>query len=87
MNVKEKIEKMEDCRGKNHDLRLFRSWLNEYLPVHRNLSKSQVGGTNRKGSTCQWLASLLENAGYILREYYRISTVPAGCWFGAHDSN
>lgn len=64
MNVKEKIEKMEDCRGKNHDLRLFRSWLNEYLPGHRNLSKIQVGGTNGKGSTCQWLASLLENAGY-----------------------
>ncbi|MGN1277806.1 MAG: bifunctional folylpolyglutamate synthase/dihydrofolate synthase [Floccifex sp.] len=64
MSVQEKIEKMENCRGRNHDLLIFRGWLNEYLPSHKQLTKIQVGGTNGKGSTCQWFAGLLKNAGY-----------------------
>ncbi|MDD7281638.1 bifunctional folylpolyglutamate synthase/dihydrofolate synthase [Floccifex sp.] len=64
MNVEQKIEKMESCRGKNHDLLLYREWLNEYLPDHKAVSKIQVGGTNGKGSTCQWLQGLLKNSGF-----------------------
>ena len=29
MNVQEKINKMENCRGKNHDLLEFRQWLTD----------------------------------------------------------
>lgn len=43
-------------KGKNHDLVLFRKWLDEYLPEHKSLKKIQVAGTNGKGSTCKWLS-------------------------------
>lgn len=64
MNVQEKIKKMENKRGKNHDLVLFREWLDEYLPKHKNLKKIQVAGTNGKGSTCKWLSMFLQSEGY-----------------------
>ncbi len=64
MNVKEKILKMESCRGHNHDLRNFRNWMNEFMPNHTKLKKIQVAGTNGKGSTCQWLHDVLVNSGY-----------------------
>ena len=64
MNVQDKIKKVENVRGKNHDLLLFRKWLDEFLPDHRNLKKIQVGGTNGKGSTCKWLSMFLNSEGY-----------------------
>ncbi len=64
MTVQEKIYWMENQRGKNHPLPVFRAWLDKALPRHRQLKLIQVGGTNGKGSTCQWLSSLLEKAGY-----------------------
>ena len=64
MNVQEKINKMENCRGKNHDLREFRGWLTESLPAHMSLKKIQVAGTNGKGSTSIWLRDLLMKKGY-----------------------
>ena len=39
MNVQEKINKMENCRGKNHDLLEFRAWLTKALPQHIQLGK------------------------------------------------
>lgn len=59
MNVVEKINKMENCRGRNHDLHLFREWLDMYLPDHVKLKKIQIAGTNGKGSTSIWLRDLL----------------------------
>ena len=32
MNIQEKINKMENCRGKNHDLLEFRQWLTDAMP-------------------------------------------------------
>lgn len=64
MNVQDKIKKIESVRGKNHDLVLFRQWLDEYLPEHKRLNKIQVAGTNGKGSTCRWLSMFLNNAGF-----------------------
>lgn len=64
MNVEEKIKKMENCRGKNHDLLEFRGWLSESLPEHVLLKKIQVAGTNGKGSTSIWLRDLLMKKGY-----------------------
>lgn len=64
MNAKEKILKIENYRGHNHDLRQFRDWLTQYLPEHIQMPKIQVAGTNGKGSTCQWLHDLLVNSGY-----------------------
>ena len=55
MNVQEKINKMENCRGKNHDLLEFRQWLTDAIPNHTALKKIQVAGTNGKGSTSIWL--------------------------------
>lgn len=55
MNVEEQIEYMEKKRGKNHELTIFRSWLDEKLPQYRNLFLIQVAGTNGKGSTSKWL--------------------------------
>lgn len=49
MNVQEKINKMENCRGKNHDLLEFRQWLTDAMPNHTALKKIQVAGTNGKG--------------------------------------
>lgn len=64
MNVQDKITKMESARGKNHPLSQFRQWLDAYLPAHALLNKIQVGGTNGKGSTCQWLRLFLQKEGY-----------------------
>ena len=64
MNVQDKITKMESARGKNHPLAQFRKWLDEDLPAHTSLKKIQVGGTNGKGSTCQWMRSILQKEGY-----------------------
>lgn len=64
MNVQDKIKKMENKKGKNHDLVLFRKWLDEYLPEHKSLKKIQVAGTNGKGSTCKWLSMFLHSEGY-----------------------
>ncbi len=64
MNVEEKISKMENCRGKNHDLKQFRRWIDESLPEHKNLKKIQVAGTNGKGSTSIWIRDLLMKQGY-----------------------
>lgn len=64
MKVQEKINKMENCRGKNHDLLEFRSWLTRALPQHIQLKKIQVAGTNGKGSTSIWLRDLLMKKGY-----------------------
>lgn len=46
------------------DLEDFRQILDHYLPDHRKLNKIQVAGTNGKGSTCTWLALLMEGLGY-----------------------
>ncbi|GJM58906.1 dihydrofolate synthase [Erysipelotrichaceae bacterium OPF54] len=43
---------------------MFRGWLDEYLPEYTALNLIQVGGTNGKGSTCQWLNFILEKEGY-----------------------
>ena len=67
MNVQEKINKMENCRGKNHDLLEFRQWLTDAMPDHTALKKIQVAGTNGKGSTSIWLRDLLMKKGYIFR--------------------
>ncbi len=64
MIVEEKIKKMENCRGKNHDLKEFRKWIDSALPEHKNLNKIQVAGTNGKGSTSIWLRDLLMKKGY-----------------------
>lgn len=64
MQIQDKIKKMESVRGRNHDLVLFRQWLDEYLPEHKRLHKIQVAGTNGKGSTCKWLSMFLNNAGF-----------------------
>lgn len=64
MNVQDKIIKMENARGKNHPLSEFRSWLDLYLPAHKDLKKIQIGGTNGKGSTCQWMHLILQKEGY-----------------------
>lgn len=64
MEVQDKILEMESVRGRNHDLLLFREWLDTYLPEHRYLNKIQVGGTNGKGSTSKWLTTFLKNAGF-----------------------
>lgn len=64
MIVEEKIKKMENCRGKNHDLKEFRKWIDSALPEHKNLNKIQVAGTNGKGSTSIWLRDLLMEKGY-----------------------
>lgn len=64
MNVEDKIKKMENKRGKNNDLVLFREWLDKYLPEHKNLKKIQVAGTNGKGSTCKWLSMFLHSEDY-----------------------
>ena len=64
MNVQDKIKKMENKKGKNHDLVLFRKWLDEYLPEHKSLKKIQVAGTNGKGSTCKWLSMFLQSEDY-----------------------
>ena len=64
MNVEEKINKMENCRGKNHDLKEFRKWMDISLPEHKDLKKIQVAGTNGKGSTSIWLRDLMMKKGY-----------------------
>lgn len=64
MNVEDKINKMENCRGKNHDLLEFREWITSALPAHINMKKIQVAGTNGKGSTSIWLRDLLMKKGY-----------------------
>lgn len=64
MNIQAKIAKMESARGRNHPLMMFQGWLNKYLPAYKNLKLIQVGGTNGKGSTCQWLNLLLQEEGY-----------------------
>lgn len=64
MTVQDKIIWMESIRGRNHPLSLFRGWLDEYLPEYTALNLIQVGGTNGKGSTCQWLNFILEKEGY-----------------------
>ena len=64
MNVQDKITKMESARGKNHPLAEFRSWLDAYLPAHKQMKKIQIGGTNGKGSTCQWMHLILQKEGY-----------------------
>lgn len=64
MKLEEKITYIETKIGQNHDLREFRSWLDQALPQHRNLKKVQVGGTNGKGSTVAWMNQLLSKAGY-----------------------
>lgn len=63
MRVLEKIEKMENKRGRNHDLALFRSWLDEKCPTYKTLRNIQIAGTNGKGSTSQWLMMLLKQNG------------------------
>ena len=57
---------MESVRGKNHPLSMFREWLDIYLPEHKNIKKIQIGGTNGKGSTCQWMNLLLKREGYTV---------------------
>ena len=47
MNVQEKINKMENCRGKNHDLLVFRQWLTEALP--HSFKKDSGSWYERKG--------------------------------------
>ena len=64
MNVQDKINKMKNCRGKNHDLLEFRQWLTDAMPNHTALKKIQVAGTNGKGSTSIWLRDLLMKKGY-----------------------
>ena len=66
MNVQDKILRMESVRGKNHPLSMFREWLDTYLPEHKNIKKIQIGGTNGKGSTCQWMNLLLQKEGYAV---------------------
>lgn len=66
MNVQDKITKMESVRGKNHPLDEFKSWLDTYLPEHKDMKKIQVGGTNGKGSTCQWMRLFLQKEGYTV---------------------
>lgn len=63
MQLEEKINYIETKIGENHDLMEFRSWLNTYLPEHKQLKKIQVGGTNGKGSTVAWMNQLLTKAG------------------------
>ncbi len=63
MQLEEKINYIETKIGENHDLMEFRSWLNTYLPAHKQLKKIQVGGTNGKGSTAAWMNQLLTKAG------------------------
>lgn len=63
MRVIEKIEKMENKRGRNHDLAIFRSWLEEKCPAYRELRNIQIAGTNGKGSTSQWLMMFLAQNG------------------------
>ncbi len=63
MRVIDKIEKMENKRGRNHDLALFRSWLDEKIPDYKNLKNIQIAGTNGKGSTSQWLMMFLSENG------------------------
>lgn len=64
MNVQEKINYMENKRGRNHELVEFRSWLDAAFPTHSRLHKIQVGGTNGKGSTVTWMKLMLEKMGY-----------------------
>ena len=49
MNVQEKINKMENCRGKNHDLLEFRQWLTDALPSHIVLKKDSGSRYKWKG--------------------------------------
>ncbi|MBQ0064295.1 MAG: folylpolyglutamate synthase/dihydrofolate synthase [Firmicutes bacterium] len=63
MRVIEKIEKVENKRGRNHELALFRSWLDEKCPRHKELKNIQIAGTNGKGSTSQWLMMFLKENG------------------------
>lgn len=42
MNIEEKINKMENCRGKNHDLLEFRQWLTDAMPNHTALKKFRL---------------------------------------------
>lgn len=63
MRVLEKIEKMENKRGRNHDLSIFRSWLDDKCPEHKKLKNIQIAGTNGKGSTSQWLMMFLKENG------------------------
>ena len=64
MNVQEKIQKMESARGKNHPLSMFRAWLDAYVPDYKKLKMIQIGGTNGKGSTCQWMNRILQKEGF-----------------------
>lgn len=64
MTIQDKIHWMESIRGKNHPLSQFQVWLDRYLPSYHTLKLIQVGGTNGKGSTCQWLNLILEKEGY-----------------------
>lgn len=49
MNVQEKINKMENCRGKNHDLLEFRQWLTDAMPNHTALKKNSGCRNKWKG--------------------------------------
>ncbi|MDO4467322.1 MAG: Mur ligase family protein [Bacillota bacterium] len=54
---------MENKRGRNHDLSIFRSWLDDKCPEHKKLKNIQIAGTNGKGSTSQWLMMFLKENG------------------------
>lgn len=64
MNLQEKISWMESKKSKNMDLESYREIIDRYLPYHKKLNKIQVAGTNGKGSTCRWMALMLEEMGY-----------------------
>ncbi|WP_305204659.1 bifunctional folylpolyglutamate synthase/dihydrofolate synthase [Dubosiella newyorkensis] len=64
MVIQDKIKYIEAKRGRNHPLFMFRNWLDEKVPSHRELKLIQVGGTNGKGSTCQWLNLFLRKEGF-----------------------
>ncbi|MDM8292151.1 bifunctional folylpolyglutamate synthase/dihydrofolate synthase [Faecalicoccus pleomorphus] len=64
MNLQEKITWMESKKSKNMDLDDYREIMDQYLPYHKKLKKIQVAGTNGKGSTCRWMALMLEELGY-----------------------
>lgn len=56
----EKIDAMEQKRGRNHPLDQMRAWMREYQVGRRPIPTVQVVGTNGKGSVCRWLSDLLE---------------------------
>ncbi len=64
MTIEEKIKTIETKKGMNHDLMVLRSLLDTHMPQHRSLHKIQVGGTNGKGSTVQWMNTMLQKMGY-----------------------